>query len=177
MPSLFQYPSPALHSLFTIPVAFIASFYIYFFIASTLQSCVFSYSADFLRPSISLLCFPYAPPHFCLYLLAGWKLNCDPAHCSILGAAIWECIGIHVVFLHLALYQSCLWFSTTGQRRTSSGVSASFVPPERQHRGALLLLDTKTKWLHMQQKHKHSRQLEKQLVVKQNQVVHIDNPH
>lgn len=120
--------------------------------------------------------FPIAPPHFCLYLLAGWKLNCDPAHCSILGAARWECIGIHVAFLHLALYQSCFWFGTTGQRRTSSGVSASFVPPERQYRGALLLLHTKTKWLHMQQKHKHSRQLEKQLAVKQNQVVHIDNP-
>lgn len=53
-----------LHCLFTTPVAFIASFYIYFFIASTLQSCVSSYNADFLRPSVSLLCFPYSPSTF-----------------------------------------------------------------------------------------------------------------
>lgn len=109
MPSLFQYPSPALHSLFTI------------------------------------LSFP--SPSTLLSSLKNWKLNCDPAHCSILEAGIWECIGIHVVFLHLAPYQSCLWFSATGQRRTSSGVSTSCVLPEQQHRGALLFLDTKTKWL------------------------------
>lgn len=93
MLSLCQYPSLAL----LIPCSSsqwlsITSLCIYFVIASTLQSCDSFYNADFLQSFISVLCCPRPPPHFILCLLAGWRLNCDPAHCSISGAAIWECI-------------------------------------------------------------------------------------
>lgn len=93
MPSLFQYPSPPLHSLFTTPAAFIASLYICFFITSALQSSISSYNS--LRPFISLFCFPLRLHISVFTYSSGWKLNCDPAHRSILEAVIWECIGIH----------------------------------------------------------------------------------
>lgn len=62
-----------------------------------------------------------------------------------LGKKIWEWFSIHVLFLHLALYQLCLWYGRATQRRTSSGNSAC------------LLCCFSVQKLHMQQKAKTSQ--------------------
>lgn len=114
MLSLCQHPSPPL----LIPCLSsqrlsITSLHVYFFIA------------DFPQPSISVLCFPPPPPstfHSVFWQGEGWiviQLTVPSWARRYEGA-----FGIRVLFLHLAPYQSCLWFSTTGQRKTSSGFSA-----------------------------------------------------